>query len=192
MQLDELENMLKQQLNPSQRLIIALKTLPYYAEKAKERQLSGVSVKDTTKGKAAKHVAKLAMASVRTIERAITFLEENPQYETSIMDGTMTFDDARREVRKQRQKQHKPQCIIQAAITASYVYGVLRGEVLIYIGKGTGDRVYTSMQEHNGDSFVIYAEGLTDIEAYEEEKRYIRVALSLQAPLENRAVYLSE
>jgi hypothetical protein len=51
-----------------------------------------------------------------------------------------------------------------------YVYIIKKDIAIIYIGKGAGSRVETSLQQHQGTHYLILADGLTSYQALAVEK----------------------
>ena len=54
-----------------------------------------------------------------------------------------------------------------------YVYSILHDSEVIYIGKGTGNRVRVSMQEREGNDYAVLVDELTHHEAIDLERELI-------------------
>lgn len=67
----------------------------------------------------------------------------------------------------------------------AYVYAILNGDEIIYLGKGTHNRVYQSLHNHQGTGYVFLDYGLSDEQALAEEKGLIQRFHRCGVPLEN-------
>ena len=75
------DNILRRQVNNFQKALLGLKLLPYYEKEAKERQKSGTSVKDLTKGRSLEKIAERVGVSYLTIHKARCILQDGTKEE---------------------------------------------------------------------------------------------------------------
>lgn len=70
-----------------------------------------------------------------------------------------------------------------------YVYWILKNGIVIYVGKGSGDRVKQSLKERDGDSYVLVSSGLSEVEALQHEALLVQTFSRAGVPLLNKVGY---
>ena len=103
-----------------------------------------------------------------------------PRCKTCIEASNRKKREDLREKQRERDKQKEQ----ESQLAESYVYGILKKEQLVYVGRGKGKRVYESLRDHHGTSYFFFAQEMTYNASVDLENDLL---IALKEKLENGA-----
>jgi hypothetical protein len=133
-------NLMRRQLDPSQRAAVAVEILPMFAAEAKVRMLDTLNKGDIpavanlpqrkNQGKARDQAAEVTRVSPRLVQDAKQIKRDNPEVFERIKSGEVTVHEAKKEIRGEEIKEIRAKMVSEAAaVPKDHRYKVSVGNV---------------------------------------------------------------